>query len=248
MAVKRDDSFESITKFYKIRRNFSRFWGLIILHTPENNRVSKEKRCPSDADPSTPQASVRWAFCLKSLHGSARRKVKKLASLHLLDLLADVIPYRVLPSFLSFKNKLNRIAQSPLAPGMGSNVMCLALHFSPRIFHRDRHPTRAHRWQIDHIVSNKRGLLRCQSRLLHNLKEATSLVIHSLVDIVKLQIAGAPRHGFRCALGNQPSLDAANPRQRNRRPIVRMKPFELDLAWTGKTRSALCLSGAGNRN
>ena len=33
-----------ITKFYKSRRNFIEFWGLIIANTPENNRVSKEKR------------------------------------------------------------------------------------------------------------------------------------------------------------------------------------------------------------
>jgi hypothetical protein len=32
------------TKVYKIRRNFPEFSGLIFLHTPENNRVSKEKR------------------------------------------------------------------------------------------------------------------------------------------------------------------------------------------------------------
>jgi hypothetical protein len=35
---------ERITKFYKIRRNLMGIWSLIISHTPENNRVSKEKR------------------------------------------------------------------------------------------------------------------------------------------------------------------------------------------------------------
>ena len=32
------------TKIYKIRRNFVRIGCLIFSHTPENNRVSKEKR------------------------------------------------------------------------------------------------------------------------------------------------------------------------------------------------------------
>jgi len=37
-------SAATFTKVYKIRRNFPEFSGLIFLHTPENNRVSKEKR------------------------------------------------------------------------------------------------------------------------------------------------------------------------------------------------------------
>jgi hypothetical protein len=32
------------TKLYKNRRNLCGFGCLIFLHTPENNRVSKEKR------------------------------------------------------------------------------------------------------------------------------------------------------------------------------------------------------------
>jgi hypothetical protein len=35
---------KTITSFYKNRRNFTAFWGLMNLNTPENNRVSKEKR------------------------------------------------------------------------------------------------------------------------------------------------------------------------------------------------------------
>jgi hypothetical protein len=34
----------SFTKNYKNRRNFFQFGCLILSHTPENNRVSKEKR------------------------------------------------------------------------------------------------------------------------------------------------------------------------------------------------------------
>jgi hypothetical protein len=40
----RCESGFKITKFYKIRRNLMRFCALIMAHTPENNRVSKEKR------------------------------------------------------------------------------------------------------------------------------------------------------------------------------------------------------------
>ena len=35
---------EGFTKLYKNRRNFGGIGCLIFLHTPENNRVSKEKR------------------------------------------------------------------------------------------------------------------------------------------------------------------------------------------------------------
>jgi hypothetical protein len=35
---------EYFTKVYKFRRNFGAFECLIFSHTPENNRVSKEKR------------------------------------------------------------------------------------------------------------------------------------------------------------------------------------------------------------
>jgi hypothetical protein len=34
----------TITKLYKIRRNFTALSGLMLTNTPENNRVSKEKR------------------------------------------------------------------------------------------------------------------------------------------------------------------------------------------------------------
>jgi len=37
-------TFACFTNLYKIRRNFSGIGCLIFVHTPENNRVSKEKR------------------------------------------------------------------------------------------------------------------------------------------------------------------------------------------------------------
>jgi hypothetical protein len=37
-------AFAKVTKFYKIRRNLFEFCGLILANTPENNRVSREKR------------------------------------------------------------------------------------------------------------------------------------------------------------------------------------------------------------
>src|SRR6266550_2437201 len=50
------------TKFFAGLRNFSSGLCLSLANTPENNRVSKEKRSHRLSDPSTPQAGNRWVF------------------------------------------------------------------------------------------------------------------------------------------------------------------------------------------
>src|SRR5436853_3936982 len=46
-------------------RNFFCALCLSLANTPENNRVSKEKRSHRLSDPSTPQAGNRWVFCFQ---------------------------------------------------------------------------------------------------------------------------------------------------------------------------------------
>ncbi len=117
--------------------------------------------------------------------------------------------------------------------------MRFGLHFGPRVFHRDRQPALAHHRQVNYIVPNERRFRGGDAVLIENLAEGSSLVLNALMHVVHLEVARAQRHRFRNALGDQSRLDARQPRQRNRRAVVRVKALRLNQRCALESETAL---------
>ena len=89
--------------------------------------------------------------------------------------------------------------------------MGFSLHFGSGIFHGDGYPAGAHGGKIDNIVPDKGGFFWLQPCLLHDLIETGPLILHALVYIFELQVAGTECDCFRNPLGDKSGLDAAEP-------------------------------------
>ena len=122
---------------------------------------------------------------------------------------------------------------------MRGGEVSFAFDFSARVLDRDCKSAGAHGRKIDHIVADERGFFRLQSRLPHDRFEASALIVDALVDVFEFQVAGANRNRFRTALGDNPSLDAAEASQRNCGAIVSVKTLGLNDALAVQAKAAL---------
>ena len=75
--------------------------------------------------------------------------------------------------------------------------------------------------------------------LFHNFFKTCALVLNSLTDVLKFQVAGAEGDGFGDALGDESRLDAGKAGERDRCAIMSVKAFGFDQRLAVETEPAL---------
>src|SRR5437016_5144405 len=99
--------------------------------------------------------------------------------------LANVFLHHAPPLVLGFKDELDGIAESPVATGMGRDVVGFLLYLGTGVFHGDGQTCGAHGGEIDDVVSDETGLFWIESFLLEDFFEAGAFVAYALMHVLQ---------------------------------------------------------------
>ncbi len=111
-------------------------------------------------------------------------------SLHGWTAFSDIRVHYFLPLSLCFEDEFHRIAESTFTSGVWGRVMGFFLDLSSGILHGDCKAAGSHGGEVDYIVSDKGGFFQLESSLFDDFLKGSLLVLNSLTDEFKFQVAG----------------------------------------------------------
>ena len=142
-------------------------------------------------------------------------------------MLVDVLLDTLIEDPVSLENEIDGITPGPLPTCIGSDVMGRRLNLVAGVGDCDGQSARAHDRQVDHVVAHVGDLVKGKGSTLHDLAYGTDLEVLAHVDVFHAQCTGALGHCFRCALGDDASMDATEAGKRDANPVVGMESLGL---------------------